>query len=173
MFERLIEILLAAWRALIPWVVLAEYERGVVLRLGRAHRDLGPGLHLVWPLAEVVLYDSVITDTVVLPSQALTTADGHAVSVQPLLVFEVQDIRRMLLSVADRDRALHDCAAGVIANRVVRSAWEHVKTPQFLEEVTALIRARTERYGFALSEVQLVGLQKTRSLMLMQQHKYE
>ena len=50
MFDRLIDTLLGAIHLFQFWVVVAAYERGVVLRLGILHREIGPGLHWLIPL---------------------------------------------------------------------------------------------------------------------------
>ena len=55
MFEKLIDLLVGAWHRLCPLEIIEAYNRGVVLRFGRYHRTLEPGLHWKWPVAEDVV----------------------------------------------------------------------------------------------------------------------
>lgn len=167
MFDRLFEFLKLCWEFVVPFVLVDEWQRGVVLRFGRWHRDLGPGFHWLWPGIEQAITDSVITDTQVLPFQPLTTRDGVQVSVQALLTYRVVDFRKLATTVEGREQALHDSASGVIASEVSRHTWDEVRAPEFVQVVYKAVRRRGFRYGIELDEVQFPGLQRTRSYLVL------
>jgi regulator of protease activity HflC (stomatin/prohibitin superfamily) len=52
MLERLLDALVSGWHWLRPFFVVRAGDRCVVLRFGRAHRELEPGLYWKWPLVE-------------------------------------------------------------------------------------------------------------------------
>jgi regulator of protease activity HflC (stomatin/prohibitin superfamily) len=80
--------------------VLAEYERGVVFRLGRVlSKPKGPGLILVfWPIDRMVRVSlrTVVTDV---PAQDVITRDNVSVKVNAVVYFRVIDPLRAVLEV--------------------------------------------------------------------------
>jgi regulator of protease activity HflC (stomatin/prohibitin superfamily) len=80
--------------------VLAEYERGVVFRLGRVlPTPKGPGLIIVfWPIDRMVRVSlrTVVTDV---PSQDVITHDNVSVKVNAVVYFRVIDPMRAVLEV--------------------------------------------------------------------------
>lgn len=172
MLDRLIDIVASAWARLLPWVVIDPWERGVVVRLGQFHRDLDPGFHWRIPFVEIVAYDTVVPDTHQLAAQPLTTSDGQQISVQAVLLYQIRDLKKLLL-VGDRERALHDTAAGLVAQHVAATPWAEIGTEASVQTVFRSVRQRGFRYGIEVQELQFTGLQKSRSYMLLQNHKYE
>lgn len=171
MFDRLLDLLRSCWEWFVPFVILHEYERGVVLRFGRYHREIGPGFHWTWPAgAEQALSENVVTNTCMLPAQPLTSKDGAQVCAQALLTYKIVDVRKLLLEVEGKDQALRDTAAGVLSLEVSRHTWDEIRSEEFLARVHKAIRKRGFRYGIEVDEVQLPGLQRMRSYMLIQAH---
>lgn len=80
--------------------VLAEYERGVVFRLGRVLSvPKGPGLILIfWPIDRMVRVSlrTIVTDV---PSQDVITRDNVSVKVNAVVYFRVIDPMRAILEV--------------------------------------------------------------------------
>jgi len=173
-FDKLFEFISSCWQWLIPFIVLEPYHRGVITRLGKFHREIGPGFHWQWPCSiEHAIYGSVVTNTQMLAAQPLTTLDGQQISLQPLLTYHVVDVKKLYLEVEDRSNALHDTAAGVIASEAAKRTWDEVRSEAFPKEVLKAVRRRGFRYGIEVDDVQFAGLQKTRSYLLLQSHKYE
>lgn len=155
-------------------VVLNEWERGVVLRLGRHHRTIGPGFHWVLPFGvDQVVQDAVCTTVTKLSPQSLTTSDGHNVVVAATVTWEVSDVETLLLRVAHRDHALLDSAPSVIAALVRRTAWDALFSEEFAGEVTKKVRARAKRYGLHVQEVALRDCVRTRTLRLITSQAYD
>ena len=61
MFDRLFDFISGIIDLFVFWVIVDEYERGVVKTLGKRRRSkpvLAPGFHFVWPLG----IDEVLVD---------------------------------------------------------------------------------------------------------------
>lgn len=167
MLDRLIDLFLALYQSFIPWIILDEYERGVVLRLGRKHRVIGPGFHWRWPFGiERYLYDSVVTNTACLAPQSLTTSDGVSIVVSAVITSHVTDVEKLLLECEDKDQALIDSAFGVIANLVSTHKWEEIHTERFAGKMTLHIKRKGARFGLAVESVQFRDVSKCRSIRL-------
>jgi regulator of protease activity HflC (stomatin/prohibitin superfamily) len=80
--------------------VIKEWERGVVLRLGRmAPEPKGPGLRIVvWPIDKLIRI-SLRVDTVEVPAQDVITRDNVSVKVNAVCYFRVVDANRAISQV--------------------------------------------------------------------------
>jgi len=166
--ERAIDLWLAVWRGLVPFVVLDQYERGVVLRFGKYRRDIGPGWWWLLPLGiEKAISDSVAVSTTTLPPQSLTTKDGHSVVVSLVLTHRVHDIRVLLLEVEGKDQACLDCAAGVLALEISSHGWAEIVHADFLTAVHRSVRKRAFRYGIEVLAAAFSDLQRCKSFRIL------
>lgn len=95
MLDRLLEFLLQGLQLFQPFVVLRAYERGVVLRLGRFHREIGQGFHWLIPLrVEEVQATNIVLETMNVGPQSLTTADGVSIVISVVVSFRIENVRR-------------------------------------------------------------------------------
>ena len=104
---------LFAWGWLLPVAALAliilfsslrvanEYQRGVVLRLGRLVGAKGPGLYILWPIIDkqVMVDQRVVTANV--EKQEAITKDNVPVRVDAVVWYRVTDPIKSVLEVKD------------------------------------------------------------------------
>ncbi|MBI3681566.1 MAG: slipin family protein [Acidobacteria bacterium] len=82
--------------------ILAEYERGVIFRLGRAlERPKGPGLILVFRPIDRMVRVSLRLETLEVPPQDIVTRDNVTVKVNAVIFFRVIDPKRAILEVTN------------------------------------------------------------------------
>ena len=82
--------------------ILAEYERGVVFRLGRLRlKEAGPGLVLLAPFLDRMVRISLRTVVDDVPPQDVITRDNVSVKVNAVVYFRVFDPRRAVVEVED------------------------------------------------------------------------
>jgi regulator of protease activity HflC (stomatin/prohibitin superfamily) len=82
--------------------ILAEYERGVVFRLGRALRESkGPGLILVFAPVDRIVRISLRIDAMEVPPQDLVTRDNVTVKVNAVIYFRVVDPVKAVIEVSN------------------------------------------------------------------------
>lgn len=82
--------------------ILAEYERGVIFRLGRVLREpKGPGLILVFAPIDRMVRTSLRVEAMEVPPQDLITRDNVTVKVNAVLYFRVVDPNNAVLAVAN------------------------------------------------------------------------
>src|SRR6266704_6762893 len=74
--------------------ILAEYERGVIFRLGRLlPQAKGPGLILVFAPLDRMVRVSLRIDTIEVPAQDVITRDNVSVKVNAVIYFRVVEPR--------------------------------------------------------------------------------
>ena len=95
-------ILIVAFYLLSSIKILAEYERGVIFRLGRLlPQAKGPGLILVFAPIDRMVRVSLRVDTIEVPPQDVITRDNVTVKVNAVVYFRVVEPRLAVTAVAN------------------------------------------------------------------------
>src|SRR4029079_74995 len=82
--------------------ILAEYERGVIFRLGRVlGAPKGPGVILVFAPLDRIVRMSLRTEAMEVPSQDVVTRDNVTVKVNAVIYFRVVDPTKAVIEVAN------------------------------------------------------------------------
>jgi regulator of protease activity HflC (stomatin/prohibitin superfamily) len=82
--------------------ILAEYERGVIFRLGRILREpKGPGIILVFAPIDRMVRTSLRIEAMEVPPQDLITRDNVTVKVNAVLYFRVVEPSKAVIEVAN------------------------------------------------------------------------
>lgn len=138
--------------------ILAEYERGVVFRLGRLQPQArGPGLSLIlWPVDRMVRV-SLRTVTMDVPPQDVITRDNVTVSVNAVVYFRVIDSR---LAIVEVENYLY--ATSQLAQTTLRSVLGEVQLDDLLaereklnERLQDILDRQTDRWGIKVSLVEI------------------
>ena len=96
----LIVLLIVVVYLLMSINILAEYERGVVFRLGKLlPQPKGPGVILVFAPIDRMVRVSMRTVVMDVPSQDVITRDNVSVKVNAVVYFRVIDPRRAIVDV--------------------------------------------------------------------------
>ena len=82
--------------------ILAEYERGVIFRLGRVlPKPKGPGIILVFAPIDRIVRVSLRVDTLEVPAQDVITRDNVTVKVNAVIYFRVIDPTLAIIEVSN------------------------------------------------------------------------
>jgi regulator of protease activity HflC (stomatin/prohibitin superfamily) len=168
MLNRLIDLLITVWESLLPFTVIYDFERGVILRLGRYNRSIGPGFHWRWPLGiEAVFIDNVVPHPIALAQQSLTTADKLTIVLTPIITYRIQNVRKFLLELEGGEQAIMDVAPGIITDYVMEHDWEILCDDKNVsEELRTLIHEAVKEWGVKVTKVQLRDLSIAKSYRL-------
>jgi len=117
--------------AMIVWGVkiVREYERAVILRLGRLVAARGPGIIYVVPFIEKMYLMDLRTITLDVPSQDVITRDNVSVKVSAVLYFRVIDPS---LAVVEVQKYLY--ATSQLAQTTLRSVCGQAQLDELLAE---------------------------------------
>ncbi|MDD5126997.1 MAG: SPFH domain-containing protein, partial [Dehalococcoidales bacterium] len=85
--------------------IVAEYERGVIFRLGRLLGAKGPGIFFIIPFIDRMVKVDLRTVTMDVPSQEVITKDNVTVRVDAVVYFRVVDPEASVVKVLDHIRA--------------------------------------------------------------------
>ena len=110
--------------------ILAEYERGVIFRLGRMlPRAKGPGIILVFAPIDRIVRVSLRVDTLEVPAQDVVTRDNVSVKVNAVIFFRVIDPKLAILEVSN-----FLFATSQLAQTTLRSVLGEVDLDELLSE---------------------------------------
>jgi regulator of protease activity HflC (stomatin/prohibitin superfamily) len=110
--------------------ILAEYERGVIFRLGRVlPQPKGPGIILVFAPIDRMVRISLRIETLEVPPQDLVTRDNVTVKVNAVVYFRVIDPIRAVIEVAN-----YLYATSQLAQTTLRSVLGEVELDELLSQ---------------------------------------
>ncbi len=138
--------------------MVAQWQRAIVLRLGKFAGLRGPGLFFITPLIETV---SSVIDTRTISStfraEQTITADTVPVDVDAVLFWRVIDPEKAVLEVAQYDQSVGWAAQTALRDVIGRSTLADVLSGR--EKIDAVLKAlidsRTEPWGVRVESVEI------------------
>jgi regulator of protease activity HflC (stomatin/prohibitin superfamily) len=119
--------------------IAQEYQRGVVLRLGRFAGLRGPGLYWIAPLGiERAMTIDVRTLTVSAEQQETITRDSVTIKVNAVLWYRIVDAARSVIEVSDAHAAVYQLALTGLRNIIGQHDLDEVL--QQRDEINELLR---------------------------------
>ncbi len=165
-------LLAVAMRSVVPALVFAaigliamqaprvaqQWERVVVLRLGRFHLMQGPGLFWVVPLVDrVSAWIDQRTITTSFAAEQTLTSDTVPVNVDAVLFWMVHDAQKAALEVQDYEQAVSWAAQTALRDIIGRTALtDLLRGRERIEsELQQLIDARSNPWGITVQSVEM------------------
>lgn len=137
--------------------ILMEYERAVVLRLGRFAGVRGPGLILLIPFIETMKRVNTQLMVMDVPSQDIITKDNISVKVNAVVYFKVISPDKAVLVVENVGEAI-----SLISQTTLRSIVGQFELDDLLssrekinKEIQSIIDTQTDSWGVKISSVEL------------------
>ncbi|MEO0097315.1 MAG: slipin family protein [candidate division WOR-3 bacterium] len=137
--------------------ILAEYERGVVFRLGRFHKVKGPGLILLIPFVDRMVRVSLRVVTLDVPPQDVITRDNISVKVNAVAYFKVFDPQKAIIEVEN-----YLYATSQISQTTLRSVLGEYELDDLLtkreminQRLQKIIDQQTDPWGIKVTMVEI------------------
>jgi regulator of protease activity HflC (stomatin/prohibitin superfamily) len=138
--------------------ILAEYERGVIFRLGKLlPQPKGPGVVLVFAPIDRLVRVSLRTVVMDVPPQDVITRDNVSVKVNAVVYFRVMDPRKAIVEVES-----YTYATSQLAQTTLRSVLGQVEMDELLSErerlnqqLQMILDQHTDPWGIKVSSVEV------------------
>jgi regulator of protease activity HflC (stomatin/prohibitin superfamily) len=135
-----------------------EWERKVVLRLGRFGGVRGPGIFFLLPYVEQTPFTidmRVVTSTFV--AEQTLTKDGASVTVDAIMYWRIVDAGRAAIQVANYVQAVMGAAQGALRDIIGRNDLSTLLSQrrELDEQLTIILDEQTEPWGIKVQSVQL------------------
>src|ERR1041385_7093957 len=138
--------------------ICSEWERKVVLRLGRFGGVRGPGIFFLLPYVETTPFtiDTRVVTTAFVAEQTLTK-DGASVTVDAIMYWRIVDAGRAAIQVANYVQAVMGAAQGGLRDIIGRNDLATLLSQrrELDEQLTVILDEQTEPWGIKVQSVQL------------------
>jgi regulator of protease activity HflC (stomatin/prohibitin superfamily) len=137
--------------------VVAEYERGVIFRLGRLQGAKGPGMFILLPFADRMVKIDLRTVTHDVPGQEAITRDNVTVKVNAVIYFRIVDPNSAVVRVADYFRATSQIAQTTLRSVLGQSDLDELlgERERINQRLQVIIDEQTEPWGVKVSVVEI------------------
>jgi regulator of protease activity HflC (stomatin/prohibitin superfamily) len=158
------------WNILVSGVrVAAEWERGVILRLGKLQDLRGPGILYVIPVIESVQFIDTRTLVINIPRQKVITQDNVPAEIDSALFFQVSNAEKAVASIQDfrfavsqyAQAALRDVVGGLTLDQLL-SEREEIQI-----KISTIVEAQVQEWGMHIDSIRLQDIELPEDLKRM------
>ena len=137
--------------------IVAEYQRGVIFRLGRLIGAKGPGLFLIIPFVDRMVKVDLRVVTMDVPSQEVITKDNVTVRVNAVVYFRVVDPEASVVKVLDHIRATSQVSQTTLRSVLGQSELDDLLTQRerLNQRLQQTIDELTDPWGIKVSIVEI------------------
>jgi len=141
--------------------VIDQYERGVVLTLGKFTGIREPGLRIVVPIFQRLIKVDQRVNTIDIPKQEVITKDNVTVNVDAVVYFRVKDAEKAILEVANfvyassqfAQAALRDVTGNVDLDDLLS------KRDDISQQIEQIVDTETEKWGIDIENVKIQNIE--------------
>lgn len=153
---------------LFSWIrIVSDYERLVVLRLGKYQGTRGPGITYVIPMIESAYRIDLREKFLDIPAQTAITRDNASILIDFLVYYRITDPMLAVLKVENVERA-----SANIATTTLRAVIGDIDLDAVLsqrEEINGTLRLKldeaTERWGLKVTAVEIREIEPPRDIL--------
>ena len=141
--------------------VINQYERGVVLTLGKYTGTREPGLRYVFPILQKLMRVDVRSTPIDVPKQEVITKDNVTVGVDAVVYFRVIDAPKAVLETTNyiyatsqfAQAALRDVTGNVDMDELLS------KREQISEQIKIIVDSETDKWGIDVENVKVQNIE--------------
>ncbi len=137
--------------------IVAEYERGVIFRLGRLTGAKGPGLFVLLPFVDRMVKVDLRTITLDVPSQEAITRDNVTVKVNAVVFFRVVEPTDAVVKILDYVRATSQISQTTLRSVMGQTDLDGLlsQREEVNQQLQKIIDEETEPWGIKVSAVEV------------------
>jgi len=141
--------------------IVNQYERGIVLTLGKFTGIRDPGLRIIVPVIQRIIKVDTRTNTIDIPKQEVITKDNVTVNVDAVVYFKVVDVEKAVLEITD-----YIYATSQFAQAALRDVTGNIELDALLgkrnivsQEIKAIVDKQTAKWGIDIDTVKLQNIE--------------
>ena len=141
--------------------IINQYERGVVLTLGKFSGVKGPGLRLLIPYVQTMRRVDVRTTPIDVPKQEVITTDNVTVGVDAIVYFRVIDSSRAVLETTNYVYATSQFAQAALRDVTGNFELDDLlsKREEISQKIKEIVDAQTDKWGIDVENVKLQNIE--------------
>lgn len=141
--------------------IIKQYERGVVLTLGRYTGMRQPGLRVVVPVLQQITKVDVRSTPVDVPSQEVITKDNVTIKVDAVVYFRVVDASRAVLETNNYVYATSQFAQAALRDVIGNVELDGVlsQREEISQNIKRIVDAETDKWGIDVENVKIQNIE--------------
>jgi regulator of protease activity HflC (stomatin/prohibitin superfamily) len=158
------------WWTLVSGIrVAAQWERGVILRLGKFATVRGPGIFFVIPVLDYVRFIDTRVLTINIPRQKVITRDNVPAEIDSVLYFMVKDSEKAIVSIQDFRFAVAQYAQATLRDVVGGMTLDELlsEREQIQARIGENVEERVKQWGIHVDSIRLQDIELPEDLKRM------
>jgi regulator of protease activity HflC (stomatin/prohibitin superfamily) len=141
--------------------IINQYERGVVLTLGKFTGIRAPGLRVVIPIFQAITKVDVRSTPVDVPSQEVITKDNVTIKVDAVVYFRVIDAAKAVLETNNYIYATSQFAQAALRDVVGNVEMDELlsQREQISEAIKRIVDSETDKWGIDVENVKIQNVE--------------
>jgi len=141
--------------------VVKQYERGVVLTLGRFTGVREPGLRIVIPIFQELMRVDVRSTPIDVPKQEVITKDNVTVGVDAVVYFRVIDAPKAVLETTNYIYATSQFAQAALRDVTGNVDMDDLlaKREEISQQIKEIVDAETDKWGIDVENVKIQNIE--------------
>src|SRR5919205_156982 len=156
-------------------IIIRQYERAVILRIGKYHRQSGPGIQTRIPFADNIMVVDIREKVREFNAERMLTKDNVPVTIDAILRYKIIETRSRdaLLNVENFNEMIQQVSQTTLRNNIGSSLFQDVlsKREEINQNIKSIISKEASTWGMELTGVeirQVIIPQELESAMSMQ-----
>jgi regulator of protease activity HflC (stomatin/prohibitin superfamily) len=141
--------------------IIDQYERGIVLTLGKYTATLQPGLNFIVPVLQRLIKVDIRITTVDIPQQEVITQDNVPVGINAVVYFHVEKVEDAVLKIQNytyavsqyAQAALRDVIGGVELDSLL------AERQKIAEEIKKIVDEETNAWGINVTAIKIQDIE--------------
>lgn len=141
--------------------IVAQWQKGVVFRLGRFAREIGPGLNIIIPILEYVRFVDMRIRTMDVVPQEVMTKDSVPVKIDAVVYYKIFDAAKSIIAVEN-----FGLASTLMAQSKLRDVLGKYDLDMLLankdqigKEVLEILQGPTDEWGITIISVEIKNIE--------------
>ena len=141
--------------------IINQYERGVVLTLGKYTGIRSPGLRVVIPVFQTITKVDVRSTPVDVPSQEVITKDNVTIKVDAVVYFRVVDAAKAVLETSNYIYATSQFAQAALRDVVGNVDMDSLlsQREEVSQEIKRIVDSETDKWGIDVENVKIQNIE--------------
>lgn len=137
--------------------IIDQFQRGVVLTLGKFTGVRTPGLNLLIPYIQTMRRADVRVTVMLVPPQDVITSDNVSVKVSAVSYYQVVDAQKALLDVEDYSNAIAQLAQVTLRSTIGKHSLDELLSQQdkLNQSLSNTLEERTKTWGVRVDHVEI------------------
>jgi regulator of protease activity HflC (stomatin/prohibitin superfamily) len=141
--------------------IINQYERGIVLTLGRYSSTRNPGLNIIIPIIQTIRKVDIRSTPVDVPKQEVITKDNVTIGVDAVVYFRAVDPAKAVLETTNYAYATSQFAQAALRDVVGNVELDELlgKREEISQQIKNIVDAETDKWGIDVENVKIQNIE--------------